>query len=677
MKPGGSGGSLAGDRIEKLLRLAGTLFLGGVLLTVPAFFGIFGLNGRASALQAEAAFLGQEVERIIHDRPELWEYETLRMQEITDRAGPAGAETKRSVLKVDGRPLAENGIRLAPPALRVEVPVHDSGRVVARFVVERSWRDLAVKSGLGALLALAVAFLASWLLRALPMRFVAALRDQLNSERRRSETILEAIQEGVVALDDGGRLLLVNPVATRLVGTAEGTEGTDRLLRFIGGLSRNGEGRIQDRVALELPDGSSRTLELREFPIPLSGTEAQGRVVLFRDITEKLHFEAEELRARQLESLGLLAGGIAHDFNNFLTAIQGNVSLAQARAGSDPGIQEPLERALQSTRRAHAVSNRLLTFAKGGEPARTIMELPAVVQEATGFALQGSGIDCRYDFQPDLARIEGDAGQISQVFLNLVLNANQAMVGTGSLRIQARNLFVDDGEVPNLEAGPYVRVTVADSGPGIPAAIRDRIFEPYFTTKSAGSGLGLASAYRIVKAHGGNIFAEDGDTGGACFTLYFPASGGAFSAIPQPPPVEGMGQGERILVMDDDPLIQAVCQGLLEFHGFAVSVVSEGQEAADRYAEARAAGHPFRAVILDLTVPGGLGGKEAAELILRKDPAARLIASSGYSDDPVMAAPVAFGFSAALPKPYTDSELMGALSPLLASIARPEAKPVG
>ena len=669
-------GGSPSDRLEGRLRLLGTLVLAIGMLAVPAFFGFFGVNGRASALQAEATFLGLAVERIIHDRPELWEYETLRMREITDQAGQTAAGTRRSVRRADGRLLAENGLHPEPPSLRVEVPIHDSGRVVARFVVERSCRDLAVKSSLGALLALALAFLASWSLRALPMRFVAALRDQLSSERRRSETILEAIQEGVVALDDAGRILLVNPVAVRLLGTPVRADGPDRLRPFIEALPRDGEGRIPGRVALDTPEGPGRTLEVREFPIPLPGTEAQGRVVLFRDITGKLHSEAEELRARQLESLGILAGGIAHDFNNLLTAIQGNVSLAQAQAqaqaGQDPRVQEHLERALQSTRRAHAVSNRLLTFAKGGEPARSVMELPAVVREATGFALQGSGIECTCDFEPGLARIEGDAGQISQVFLNLAINAKQAMEGRGTLQVQAQNLWVGAGQVPGLEAGPHVRVRVIDSGPGIPAPLLDRIFEPYFTTKPAGSGLGLASAYRIVKAHGGNIFAGNEEPGGACFAVYFPASSGAVAETPPPPQVDAPGQGERILVMDDDPLIQAVCQGLLEFHGYAVTVASEGREAADRYAEARAAGRPYRAVILDLTVPGGLGGKEAAELILREDPAARLIASSGYSDDPVMAAPTAFGFSAALPKPYTDADLVGTLAPLLAGAgARP------
>jgi len=676
VKASGPEGAWPADRLEKRLRRVGTLALVAGMLMVPAFYVFFSLTARTSALNAEATYLGLAVERIIHDRPQLWEYETLRMREITDRVGQAGAESRRSIRTVDGRLLAENGHQPQGPSLRVAVPIHDSGRWVATFEAERSCRDLVWNAAGGTVLALGLALLASWSLRAFPMRFSAALRAQLSSERRRSETILEALQEGVVALDDQGRILQVNPVAVQLLGSSGGAVDPDRVRHLLEGLARTGDGFPQGRVAVETAKGPARTLEVRGFPIPLPGTEAPGQVVLFRDITENLQLEAEERRARQLESLGILAGGIAHDFNNFLTAIQGNVSLAKIQAGHDPRMLEYLERALQSTRRAHGVSNRLLTFAKGGEPARAVMDLPAVIQEATGFALQGSGVEFTFDFEPGLARIEGDASQISQVFLNLAINAMQAMDGHGSLQIQGLNQWIGKGQVPGLDAGPHVRVHVLDSGPGIPASILDRIFEPYFTTKTAGSGLGLASAYRIVRAHGGNIFAGREEPGGACFTLYFPACSSVVVEDPAPVQTVRPGSGARILVMDDDPLIQAACQGILEYHGHSVTVVSEGQQAAEAYHAASVAGDPFQVVILDLTIPGGIGGKEAAEIILREHPEACLVASSGYNDDPVMAAPTSFGFSAALPKPYAESDLARTLAPLLARVTDQRGRPV-
>ncbi len=393
-------------------------------------------------------------------------------------------------------------------------------------------------------------------------------------------------------------------------------------------------------------------------------------MILFRDITDKVQAETEILRSRQIDSLGVLAGGIAHDFNNFLGAIMGNVSLAKEMLGAESDVTERLATAISAAERARQISNRLLAFAKGGEPSRAVLDTRALAKEAAAFVLQGSGVLCSFNFPKGLWCVEGDAGLLAQVINNLVINAKQAMGDHGNLRIQGENAVVARGQIPYVAQGSFVVLHVEDSGPGIPEPIRHRIFEPYFSTKESGSGLGLASAYKIMKAHGGNIFVESSSLGGAHFLLYLPASDRQVAEAPPDPTQQASSHGERILVMDDDPIILDTCRQILEHYGFKVTTSPEGRRASVAYGKALDAGAPFHAVILDLTVPGGLGGRETAKLILDRDPEARIIASSGYSDDPIMARPAEFGFKTAIPKPYSAPELLRCVLGLLEGVKK-------
>ena len=645
-------------RIDRTIKLTGTLILAILGLLIPLLYGFFAMNGLSRALEAESHFLARQVERIVQDRPELWEYETLRLREIAARTSFDGEETGRSILSKEGQVLAGNDSTTPAPHLHAEMPIFDSGRQVGRLVAERSLRPLLLRVLLVALGGQLLAILGVLLLRAHPMRFIDGLLEELNDERQKSSIILQAIQEGVIAVDAQDRVIHLNPVAESLLGVTSADSAGVHLRSIYRTRQEPHQGLSQERTVLRRVDGQTFMLEEREFPIPLPGTEALGKVILFRDITEKLQSETEILRSRQIDSLGVLAGGIAHDFNNFLGAIMGNVSLAKEMLGAESDVTERLDAAVSATGRARQISNRLLAFAKGGEPSRTVLDPRQLAKEAASFALQGSGVLSSFNFAPGLWCVEGDSGLLSQVINNLVINAKQAMGDHGNLRIQAENLQIAPAQVPYVAEGKFVLIRVEDSGPGIPESIRHRIFEPYFTTKESGSGLGLASAYKVMKAHGGNIFVEASSLGGAAFLLYLPATERTVSE-PSPDPVRSASaHGERILVMDDDPIILDTCRQILEHYGFKVTTSPEGRRASAAYARALEAGAPFHAVILDLTVPGGLGGKDTARLILNLDPEACIIASSGYSDDPIMAKPAEFGFRASIPKPYTAPELL-------------------
>jgi len=373
---------------------------------------------------------------------------------------------------------------------------------------------------------------------------------------------------------------------------------------------------------------------------------------IFRDLTERRRMEAEVARGQQLESLGLLAGGIAHDFNNLLTAILGNISLARLRAGPDDARMIPkLREAEKAVLRAQNLTHQLLTFSRGGAPVRREVSLAEVVAESVTFALSGSGSRCPVDLDPELWSAEVDAAQVSQVLQNLVLNADQSMPAGGNIAVRAANEQVGARGALPLAPGRYVRIDVSDEGVGIPPENACRVLDPYFTTKTNGTGLGLTTAFSIVQRHGGHLTFEANRDRGTTFRVYLPATGrkAAPGSGEPSPAIKGSG---RVLLMDDEEMIREAAGDLLEFLGYRVERVADGAAALEKYREAGAAGEPFDAVILDLTIPGGMGGREAVGRLLELDPAAKVVASSGYSNDPVMAEYRAHGFRAVMAKPY-------------------------
>lgn len=402
----------------------------------------------------------------------------------------------------------------------------------------------------------------------------------------------------------------------------------------------------------------------------------EGVVWSVEDISHRLRLEEELLKVKKLESVAVLAGGIAHDFNNILVAIIGNVSLAERLVEEKDQIRELLARAISASLRAKDLVVRLLAFASGGEPVRGTASLPELLRESVPFVLSGSNVKCEYDIPDALWSINMDRGQLDQVFQNLVLNADQSMPDGGTLVISCANVEVAVDEIPGLRPGRYVRAEVCDSGHGIRTEHIDRIFDPYFSTKekdsNKGSGLGLSIVHSIITRHQGGITVQAGPARGSIFTLYLPAlvEEGAEEEKPQEVMVKGRG---RVMIMDDEEIVRRVVCDMLFYLGYEGIEARDGHEALSLYERFRREGQRIDAVIMDLTIPGGMGGKEAIQRLLVVDPQARAIVSSGYFDAPVVYDFRSDGFSDIVSKPYQMLDLSRVLAAVLAPPMAPEA----
>jgi PAS domain S-box-containing protein len=406
-------------------------------------------------------------------------------------------------------------------------------------------------------------------------------------------------------------------------------------------------------------------VEIRAFPI----FDESGNVVMvtehLRNITEQKNMQQEAQKMQKLESLGVLAGGIAHDFNNLLTGILGNISLAKMYLSPANKAFPRLEEAERASERARDLTRQLLTFSKGGAPVRKTAHISQMVRDSASFVLRGSNVRCDFSLPDGLWPVSVDEGQISRVIQNLVINADQAMPAGGIIDVTAENVVLGNDRALPVEEGRYVRITVSDQGVGIPEENLQKVFDPYFTTRKKGSGLGLATVYSIMKNHNGYIHAESKAGKGAVFYVYLPASDYS-------PEIEEKKESNnlihlskgRILVMDDEEIIREIAAEILNHIGYEVSACRDGSEAVTLYQKSAEAKEPFDAVIMDLTVPGGMGGKEAMEKLLKIDPAVKGIVSSGYSSDPVLANYREYGFCGMIAKPYKVEDLQDVLRTL-------------
>ncbi len=376
----------------------------------------------------------------------------------------------------------------------------------------------------------------------------------------------------------------------------------------------------------------------------------------FMDITPLKNLEDQFLQAQKMEAVGTLAGGIAHDFNNILTAILGKIGLTVLNDRMDPRDKARLAQAEVACLRAQALSQQLLTFAKGGAPVKKLFSVPKLLTESIAFISVGSSVKSETTFPENLCPIEADPGQIGQVFQNLTINAIQAMPAGGKIKVRAENLTLGaESEFP-LSAGRYIKISVQDQGMGIPAEYLPRIFDPYFTTKHKGSGLGLASVFAIINNHHGHIAVESKPGVGTTFTIYLPA---VERQMTTPPEIDSellVGKG-KILVMDDEEMVRDLLEEMLDVLGYEAEFAIDGGEAVEMFVQAQASGQAFAAVILDLTVPGGMGGKETMARLREIDPRVKALVSSGYSNDTIMAEFQKYGFSGVIAKPYQVSEL--------------------
>ncbi|MEA2110119.1 MAG: PAS domain S-box protein, partial [Pseudomonadota bacterium] len=508
--------------------------------------------------------------------------------------------------------------------------------------------------------------------------------EQLQNEREKLFVTLRSIGDGVITTDTDGRVTFMNGIAEELTGWSQG-EAAGRPLSEVFHIINEKTGvpgenpvtkvlkigkiiGLANHTALIARDGTQRSIADSAAPIHSS---AQGKilgvVLVFRDVTDKKKREEELLKIKKLESVGVLAGGIAHDFNNILTAILGNISLADMYIEKENKAHLRLKEAEKASLRAKDLTQQLLTFSKGGDPVRETTSITQVITDSADFVLHGSNVLCRYAIPEDLWLVDIDTGQMSQVIQNLVINARHAMPEGGEINISGENIADITKETGlSLPEEKYIKITIADTGGGIPEKYLDKIFDPYFSTKQQGSGLGLAVTHSIINKHDGHIFVRSKSGEGTTFIIYLPAAAEQISrdagAEAQAPEKTARG---TILVMDDEEMIQNLAKAMLSRFGHEVLQAKDGREAIVIFQEHQGSDNPVDVIIMDLTIPGGMGGKEAIKEILKIDPEAKAIVSSGYANDPVMANYRQYGFKASIGKPFKMAQLKETIDAVL------------
>ena len=494
----------------------------------------------------------------------------------------------------------------------------------------------------------------------------------LVDEREQLLVTLYSIVDGVITTDTEGRIELMNHVAESLTGWTQ-SDAIGSPLDEVFCLKSEEQFPVplsasEQRALLIAKDGYE--YQISTGSAPLCGTKGvvRGQVIVFRDETERLKTEEELFKAKKLESVGLLAGGIAHDFNNILAGLFGNIELAKRKIPEDHAAYSYMQVAHQALDRATNLTKQLLTFAKGGEPLLEAVSAEQMIDAVVQFNLSGSQVKAEVDLSIDLWPVKADKGQFGQIFANLTINAKHAMPMGGTLHISAENISFLAGATSNVLSGDYVKLMVRDEGIGMAADILNKIFDPYFSTKQTGSGLGLATVRSIVEKHNGRITVVSELGQGTTFTIFLPAEKTSHNVGVDQISTKVINPSEevgKILVVDDEEMVRTLLKEMLSISGYRVETADEGGVGRDKYLAAKDSENPYDLVIMDLTIPGGMGGKEAAEEILNIDPTARIIASSGYSTDPVMARYQEYGFKGRIVKPFRLADLQTEISRVL------------
>ncbi|MFN2364860.1 MAG: PAS domain S-box protein [Desulfurivibrionaceae bacterium] len=521
--------------------------------------------------------------------------------------------------------------------------------------------------------------------------------EALAEEKERLLVTLGSIADGVITVDLPGRVVLINDRAQNLTGwqqeaavgrelseimqlvEAGGGKKTIDLMDILGQTlgEQAGKGaeeveRVEGRAVLVARDGWERQVNYSVSPIHNRQGDIFGGVLVFQDITEKLKVEMESARIQKLESVSLLASGIAHDFNNILTAIMNNLTLARMVKDSGDKLLEKIDTTEEAVLRAKELTNQLLTFAKGGSPTKEIVAIGDLIRKSVEFSLRGSNVSPDMSIEEQLWPVKADAVQIHQVISNLMINADQAMPAGGVVFVSLANCLVRPGDSALVRAGRYVKLIIRDQGPGIPAEYLAKIFDPYFTTKPKGSGLGLATVYSIISNHGGYVFVDSEEGKETEFRIYLPATTASAVGGEAPKPLGKLSEvvpgglaGSKILIMDDEKDIRELLGELLRSVGFEVVDAGDGEETLRLYQEVMGGEDRFDCVIMDLTIPGGMGGREAIGRLLEIDPEVKAIVSSGYANDPVMVDHESYGFQGRVAKPYRLSVLIETLEAVM------------
>jgi PAS domain S-box-containing protein len=511
-------------------------------------------------------------------------------------------------------------------------------------------------------------------------------QQQVKEERERLSVTLNSIGDGVISTDVKGGAVFINRAAEQLTGWSNAEAAGRPFAEFFKIFNKKtGEKSVSpvervlkagknigftEHTVLLRRDGIELNIADSGAPIRDKDNKVIGVVIIFRDVTREKKMEKERAKIRKLESIGVLAGGIAHDFNNILSAILGNIELASSRVDQDGKTFSLLADAQKATRRATGLTHQLLAFSKGGEPIKEETSLAELIRESASFVLHGSLVSCDYIFADNLWMIHADSGQISQVIQNIILNAKDSMPDGGKITISCRN--VEDpasGPLLSQHKGDFVHITIQDTGDGIPREIMDKIFDPYFTTKKKGNGLGLAICHSIIKKHGGHITVRPNLQQGTLFSIYLPAAAPRVDSVTdEQRQKKSAPRSTKIMVMDDDPMLRDLAKAQLNSLGHEAVLVRDGAEAISIYQKMLESDKPVDLVILDLTIPGGMGGREAAQKLLLINPEAKLVVASGYSNDPVLADCEKHGFHASVAKPFNMKELSDVIASALRQV---------
>lgn len=497
--------------------------------------------------------------------------------------------------------------------------------------------------------------------------------EELKKTKERYQKIVENANEWIWILDCEGNFTYANRAAIEGSGYKFENwlgrsfepivleEDLSRVKRIfaetLGGRNHNYEVKIKDN------NGNIKTLQVNTAPLLEEG-KAIGTVSIGRDVTEDKEKERELIRMDKLESIGVLAGGIAHDFNNFLMGIMGNISLARMNIDNDE-VEELLSDAAKASKKASRLTEQLLTFSKGGEPLKEKTSIKDIIIESSEFVLHGSNVKCEYNFPEDLWKVTADKGQMFQVINNIVLNADQSMPEGGKILITGHNIILGKDNIFSLPEGKYIKISIEDEGVGIPEEYLNKIFDPYFSTKTKGHGLGMTTVHSILQKHEGHIKVESKLGEGTTFYIYLPAVMEDKEEREEEKERISLLKNKQILLMDDEEVVRNTMGRMLKEKGSEVVFAKEGKEAVEKFKEAKNTSHPFDAVILDLTIPGGKGGKDTLKEIRKIDSEVKVIVSSGYSNDPIMANYEKYGFDGVLAKPFNIEDLIRVLNDVI------------
>ncbi len=501
--------------------------------------------------------------------------------------------------------------------------------------------------------------------------------DALRKSEEKYRLVVENASDAICVAQDG-MLRFVNPKCRYITGYSEKELLSMRFASLVHPDDQEMLEELHRRTLRRRPLAGARTFRIIDKEGNIRWVEANAVLIdwagspatlnFIADVTARRKMETELLKVEKLESIGILAGGIAHDFNNIVTAILGNISIARMYLPTKDKVFERLTEAEKACLHAQSLTQQLLTFSKGGAPIKKLSLVSGMIRDGCQFALRGSNVRCEFALPENLWAVEVDGGQINQVIYNLVINAQHAMPNGGTIEVSAENTVVTSRDGLPLESGRYVKIAVKDYGIGIPKNILAKIFDPYFTTKNRGSGLGLATSFSIVKNHGGLITVESEEGVGTTFHVFLPARQATRMPEQQRDEKLIVGRG-RILIMDDEPYIRDLAGEMLSLLGYEAVLAKDGSEAIDLYRSAIGSALPFDVVIMDLTVPGGMGGSETIQRLREMDPGVKAIVSSGYSNDPIMADYEKYGFLGVVAKPYSINELSETLTRVILRIA--------